>query len=494
MQSDISIYQLNIYNSNYHKGSFKHMALLIKKENNWLQLEKDILRAVKHKMAFDTKTTTKQIKIDNIVAKVKNSYKESTYNFSNAKSFTLNQNGKKRLVKQYVDLYSNESILCLCLKLILDRTFKVKYPNRNKCIKDLFETLALIKHMSDFTIIKYDFKDYFNTLSAAYIYEKFIKHKLKNRFEINLFDNFTKNTKYTYAGLNTSNIMAEIAAIYFDNLIRKALIKKGVLFFERYIDDSILVLNMHVEQTLINRILYDALQNTFYDKTINTETICKTGFNPKKFIYISKRTLTVNPAQLDYLGYEFFLSIAQTKVEIEYGITKAKRDKYNNHIDKLISCYNDPTNPDYKNIELLRQRIALFTSREVYISKKYGLNIWKVKGFISNYGELRFLLDSKLLHNDTKKFLKSMVYEAFKRANIQLPYFLSGSKSQPGYNLFYNMKVNRTYIFVKNIGYDYKALVNLCSKIGISSFDKNGNSCGYGTLVRKYLIETKVGY
>jgi len=49
-------------------------------------------------------------------------------------------------------------------------------------------------------------------------------------------------------------------------------------------------------------------------------------------------------------------------------------------------------------------------------------------------------------------------------------------------------------LLVADIGYDYQALIKLCNKIGINGIDKNGAKRGYGTLVREYLIKTKVGY
>ena len=63
-----------------------------------------------------------------------------------------------------------------------------------------------------------------------------------------------------------------------------------------------------------------------------------------------------------------------------------------------------------------------------------------------------------------------------------------------GYNLFENMKRNKTILLVDNIGYDYSSLKNLCKQIDISDTDACGKKRGYGTLVRDYLIKVKVGY
>lgn len=459
-----------------------------------MQFERDIERAVRHQVAIDTQTTKSPEEIRLIVETVKNSLQNSDYDFSKSDPIVLTQNGKKRFVKSYPDLYSSESILCQYVKQILDRTFKVKYPNRNRTVKSLFGILPAVKQMSDFTIVKFDFKDYFNSVSTIYLFEKYLKNKLLNRFEADLVKNFAYKTRYTYAGFNTSNVMAEIIARHFDDAVRQSLASKGILFFERYIDDSVLILNEHMEVNEIEDILQTALVTIFHDEDIKVVAKCKTKFNNSKFRYISRRTLSAVPKSLDYLGYEFWFSLNSGIVNILYGITQDKRDKYNRRIDKLIACYADQEHSDYGNLDLLRHRIAAFSSREVYLNKRFHSNVWKVKGFISNYGELRYLLETDLIHADTETFLKNMITDAFSRAAIAEPYFLKGAQGMAGYNLFENMKVNKTILLVDHIGYDYNSLVRICSQIGIYAYDIHGKRRGYGTLVRDYLINVKVGY
>lgn len=458
-----------------------------------MQIEKEIERAVRRQAALDHEETKTNAELNNIIENIKKSFAEKTYNFGNFSTIILNQSGKKRLAKVYSEPYSPENILCQCVKQILDRAFKVKYPNRNKSIKALFGILSAIKNMSDFTIVKFDFKDYFNSVSTEYVFEKFLQLKLLDRIESDFIKIFTSNTKYTYAGLCTSNIIAEIVAKSFDDEVRQVFISKGILFFERYIDDCILILNNPIEQNEIKDILEKILTKIFHDKEINTTKKCKTRFNNSKFQYVSKRTIGNITTSIDYLGYEFFFTAKNDKINIEYGITMAKQDKYNRRIDELLMCYTNNKHADFENLELLRHRILAFTTRTVYVTKRFRSNLWKVKGFISNYGELRYILESDLIHCDTNLFLKNMVQDAFKRANTHVPYFLTGNQDN-GYSLFYNMKVNKTLLFINHIGYDYKSLAQLCSKIGLSSTTSTGKRRGYGNLVRDYLIKTKVGY
>ena len=198
------------------------------------------------------------------------------------------------------------------------------------------------------------------------------------------------------------------------------------------------------------------------------------------------------PINIDFLGYEFTFSLNQDKIDLKYGITEEKRKKYTKRLGNLIKCYSDSDSADYQNMELLRHRILAFSSRTVYLNRYFNSNIWKVKGFISNYGELRYFLETGLIQNDTEDFLKNIIKDVFFKAHLNA-YFLIGMQEKR-YNIFENIKMNRTILLVENIGYDYNSLVKLCNKIGIKNYDSNGKKRGYGTLVRDYLIKIKVGY
>ena len=459
-----------------------------------MQFDNEIARAVRHQAAIDRETSKTKEEINDVVLVIKTAARDAQYDFSISEPIVLNQNGKKRFVKQFKDFYSAESVLCQCIKQILDRAFKVKYPNRNKSVRMLFGVLTAIKQMSDFTIVKFDFKDYFNSVSAVYVFEKFIKDKLSDRFEINLINEFAKKTKYAYAGFCTSNVIAEIIAKYFDEAVKMAFIDKGILFFERYIDDAVIIFNEYVEDIECRDILQKALESVFKDKTLDVQLKCKTRFNNSKFSYISRRNMGISTVSFDYLGYKFWLSAQDKKTDIKYGITQSKQDKYNKRVDELISYYTNSNHQDYNNLELLRHRIAAFTSRTVYRSRRFYSDVWKARGFITNYGELRYLLGTSHIDSGTEDFLRNMINEAFNRASIAVPYFLIGAHPKSGYNLFENMKVNKTLLLVEHIGYDYPSFARLCAQVNISNTDKNGRKRGYGTLVREYLIKTRVGY
>lgn len=460
-----------------------------------MQLEKEVAKAIRHISAIDTQHTLNNDEQSRLAGKVMDDVKNSSYHFENTDIIILQQGSKKRLVKQYIEKNSSENILCLCIKQVLDKDFRVEYPNRNKISRSLFSILPAAIQMTDYTIVRFDFRDYFNSVSAEYAYCKCIENKISDRLMRDLLNEYCKKTEYTYAGLPTSNAIAEIIASEFDAALKQSFAQFGIIFYSRYIDDSVLVLNRYVDKITVNSMLDSILDKIYHDETVRVSRRCKTRYNQKKYSYISKRTLTANPTSFDYLGYEFFLKLASNgKTEIQYGITQEKRIKYQERLGKIIKKYTDRSCTDYQNTELLRHRVLAFSSREVYMGIKYQANIWKSKGFISNYGELRYLLGTPLLHADTDAYLKSIVKDAFAQAGIK-PYFICGvEKEDSGYNLYHNMKVNKTILLVEGIGYDYKSLVELCSQIGISDIDSGGKRRTYSSLVREYLIRVKVGY
>lgn len=460
-----------------------------------MQLEKEVARAIRHISATDAQSALNNDEQARLAVKVMDDVKNASCHFENADIIILQQGSKKRLVKRYIDRYSSENVLCQSIKQVLDKDFRVKYPNRNKISRALFSILPATIQMADYTIVRFDFKDYFNSVSAEYAYCKYIQNKISDRLTRDLLGDYCKKTGYTYAGLPTSNAIAEIVASEFDATLKQLFAPLGIIFYSRYIDDSVLVLNRHVDEDIVITMLDNILDKTYHDETANVSRRCKTRYNRNKYSYISKRKLTANPSSFDYLGYEFWLKLTpKGKTEIQYGITQEKRIKYRDRLETIIKLYTDPRSADYQNTELLRHRVLAFTSREVYMGVRHQANIWKSKGFISNYGELRYLLGTELLHPDTVLFLKNIVKDAFTQAAIK-PYFtFDAEKVDSGYNLYHNMKDNRTILLVDGIGYDYKSLVKLCSQIGISDVDAGGKRRTYSSLVREYLIRVKVGY
>lgn len=430
------------------------------------------------------------VEINNIIHQTIGAFELKTYDFSNYKSLSLKQGSKKRKVKQY-DEWSPEQFLCIYLKRCLDRSFKVTYPNRNNYMQLLFGTISAVQNMKDFTIVKFDFEDFFNSISSEYIFLKYIKSSKLERFQKDLFEDFVTKCVFCYAGINTSNVMAEIVAKTFDDLIANVFFNKGLIFYRRYVDDGILVFNRFISENECLKDIDEAIIKVFYDAGYAPAHPCITKLNKTagKFNYISKRLLNENINtfyNFNFLGYKFELcSDNKLKTKIQFGLTDSKIQKYKKKIIEIVEDYKQD-----HNIELLRHKLRAFSSRTVYRRKKYLTKIWKVKGFIFNYNELRYHLNQ--LDTNTEIFLKDGIKDVFLNIGIPQPYFLGGKQEESPYSMYNNLGKNRTLLFEENkkIGIGKETLIAMCNQIGITA---TGNK-RYDTLLREYLIKIKVGH
>ncbi|WP_461811435.1 reverse transcriptase domain-containing protein [Faecalimonas sp.] len=428
--------------------------------------------------------------INTIVDVAFTTYQCKTYDFSKYDSICLNQAGKLRKVKMYQP-FSPEELLCIYLKRLLDRKFHISYPNRNAYMRSLFNTTCALKDMSDYTIFKFDFEDFFNSISSVYVYKKYMQNKSFERYQSELLENFVISSQYAYAGLNTSNIICEIVAKQFDQLLSQRLSQYGVILYRRYIDDGIIIFNSFVDKVECMDIINDVIKEIFFDSNYTDALPCKTCLNVTKTKYIARRLLTAGgkPQEFDFLGYQFELTLKQTdkteKTVFQYGITQQKIEKYSRRINSIVKDY---ATSQEKDMQLMRHQIKAFTHRTVYRVNRYKNVIWKSKGFISNYCELRYRMDE--LTPATKKFLKTAVFKAFSNNGIKLPYFLRCSQDESIYSLYNNMKNYRTLLFVESIGIGYSTLEKMCGQVGISTNPIKD----YDGLVRDYLITVKIGH
>lgn len=75
-----------------------------------MQIQMDVERAVRHIAAsnYDIKKTDQEI-LD-IIKLVNTALSANAYNFDDLSTIVLNQNGKKRIIKKYDDIFSVENV------------------------------------------------------------------------------------------------------------------------------------------------------------------------------------------------------------------------------------------------------------------------------------------------------------------------------------------------------------------------------------------------
>lgn len=113
---------------------------------------------------------------------------------------------------------------------------------------------------------------------------------------------------------------------------------------------------------------------------------------------------------------------------------------------------------------------------------------WLTKGVIANYNELRNY--TEYLHSDTEEFLKNLYYVLLRKYQLKRPYFIPKRRDEQSmYNLFSNMKRNRTLLFEQSIGIPQEVLLDWMLRID-PSYSSQGKD--YYRIVVEYLERIKI--
>lgn len=402
--------------------------------------------------------TLTEDEIDDWCEECRYAIQTETYDFSSFSREVYSQSGKKRVIYSFPKL-SVENMLSHYLKQQLDRAFHIKYASRSKIINLLFNTLVATKNMNDFVIVRADFKSFFDSVKSEYVYEKYILPSIIKREDKQLLEKYVENFKYCYAGLCLSNGMTEIVCKDFDIVLKARLSEYGVFFYERYVDDMLIMFNNYISENRIKNIIRETIIEVFGSCPVRLSS------SPGKFSYISRRNLV--PSQnFNFLGYEFFIlktvnGRRDEIIDFEYGIAEKKRTKYSNMIERAFINYKLTGND-----EVFRQQLKIFSSRVVIARQILGSNFdWLTKGVIANYNELQNVCH--YLNVDTKTFLSDLFYQLLRKYDIKRPYFLPKrtSNEESIYNLYSNMKRNRSLLFEESIGVPKEVVLEWIHKI-----------------------------
>ena len=426
--------------------------------------------------------TLTEDEIDDWCEECRYAIQTETYDFSSFSREVYSQSGKKRVIYSFPKL-SVENMLSHYLKQQLDRAFHIKYASRSKIINLLFNTLVATKNMNDFVIVRADFKSFFDSVKSEYVYEKYILPSIIKREDKQLLEKYVENFKYCYAGLCLSNGMTEIVCKDFDIVLKARLSEYGVFFYERYVDDMLIMFNNYISENRIKNIIRETIIEVFGSCPVRLSS------SPGKFSYISRRNL-VSSQNFNFLGYEFFIlktvnGRRDEIIDFEYGIAEKKRTKYSNMIERAFINYKLTGND-----EVFRQQLKIFSSRVVIARQILGSNFdWLTKGVIANYNELQNVCH--YLNVDTKTFLSDLFYQLLRKYDIKRPYFLPKrtSNEESIYNLYSNMKRNRSLLFEESIGVPKEVVLEWLHKIDpfYSAYGKD-----YYRIVVEYLEMIKI--
>ena len=404
-------------------------------------------------------------------------YNTKSFNFSDKISYKIYTTNKKRKLA-IIEEGCVEYFIIKALNQIVKNKVKPSFKGRNKIILELFDNLKLIYKFKDFTIIRFDFKNYFDSISSEYVLKKSLIEYNFSKNELDLLKQYIMSMPYCKAGIPLSNIFAEEMGRLFDEKIK--MITPNIVYYNRYVDDGILILNEVLDEQKIKNLLKKAVDDVFFDKNIKTIYRNKTKiYINKKYQYIIYNNI---PTQFDFLGYKIIFCKSKNDIKIELGISDKKQVKYYNKAKHIIL-------KNYKNEKKLRIILKCLSRRCVYtVSKNNDVNKWISKGITYNYKELFYFGNVEL---STKKFLSELYINIFKELSFKLPNFLKSSSSALGYNLYENIQKNKSIIFDEKIGVGIEDLRNW---VKIVNPNYNVDNKKYFELVKEFLIKCNIGY
>lgn len=267
---------------------------------------------------------------------------------------------------------SDEFIAIKKLNFVIKRLYKISYSNRNQILN---QAISLLDDGSNYSIIRADIKDFFETIPRKKIVQKLKSDSLLGSLMINKLNQLEESLKVLSCdslprGISLSSTLSELYLRDFDQLMKN---HDNVHYYARYVDDIIII----------------CLDDLGSIESLLQESLSKLGLslNDK---YKSIKSTQIHD-DFDYLGVNFQFSSKATS----YSFSDAKIKKIKTKIIKAIIDYRNN-----RNDLLLIDRIAFLTCNYKLYTKTQSNNL-KAGIYYSN----QHINDFKKL-NEVNDFLR----------------------------------------------------------------------------------------
>ena len=287
-------------------------------------------------------------------------------------SFRENELGKKP-VYQHSSL--SEALLTRHVSESIRRITNVRQSDRQSIIKSL---MALAAEGVAFKVFKMDIKSFYESVDTTEIVRTLKADGIFSRQSIYILESFFDNCEGQNIpglprGIGLSATLAEYAMRSFDSIMSAY---PGVRFYNRYVDDAIMVVSDDVDlgalRTLATTSLPSGLQ-------INRK-------KTKDYIFLpySKNGSGSVEQTVSFLGYDLKIGeVVRTEKRLSRSviadISSSKVSNIKRRLTKAILAYNN----DHSFLDLIR-RVKLLTSNHGFIDSASGQQ--RFSGLRYNYG------------------------------------------------------------------------------------------------------------
>lgn len=400
-------------------------------------------------------------------AKEESEIKNSLYNKVITTPYvTKNINSRVVIDKSKINI--EEQITLDYYKLLLNRYCNLRFPNRSYIMAEIMNIVPDLHRYHAYTIYKFDFKDFFNTISSKKSFAYICDELDLKTFEYEFLKKYTRVINELIPGIGLHNTLVEVVGRKFDLEIKKTF-QEGCLYYARYVDDCILILDEKIDREKIEKVILRLMKQCFGNKS---------KINYDKTDYYNSSCTNI---KFDYLGYEFKTG-QLAKSEFKFGIAQSKLEKYINVIKDIVIEYKVT-----KDIEVLSYKLELLFKRVVYYGVRKNSNKyrWQVRGISDSYKELkRFMKNSKdfkRITRGTENFFTREVERVFRINRVAMP---AKIKNQLKNNKFTSCFLNnKTLLLHQKIGLTHNKL-----KQKLRTFDNsNLENDSYNELANKLL-------
>ena len=362
-----------------------------------------------------------------------------------------NIKGRWVVVKEY---FKKSDIMVLdYYQYLLRERFDIKFPNRDMIINELLDIMPYLFKYKKATIFKFDFKDFFRSIDILKMLKLLEKESTLSFKEYKFIYNTYIQLSNISPGLGINNMLIEILGREFDEKV-ESLYRNNLIYYGRYVDDGILILDSSVTEYSIRNNLMKVMKEVFGEKTT---------FNEEKVCFISLPSKLDFNEVINFLGYSFSYDYKapspryqKGKQNFTFGIATTKLEKEMEKIYRIIDEYQST----HKQ-KLLENRLDIYFKRVTFYDQND--RCWKSIGFSRNYEHIKKMIEfdkerskykfSLYLNQETKEFLELKFLE---QQFPNLPNQLLGQiKNQKFLSSLFN---NKAVILNPKIGLNYARL------------------------------------
>lgn len=373
------------------------------------KLKKIAKRIYNNKKKLSNETYERRLKATNEEIK-KSSEERNTSIWKEMESLSQTVNQKSFLIQVskigigatplYTVDKNKENIFTLkVINSYLSKSFSVKQKNRDEIVPQIS---SLINDKMAKYVVKGDVKKFFESINqeklTSALYKDARLNAITRKIIKSLLDGYNKSSgdnKGIPRGVSISSYLAEIYLKQFDDFMKKI---PNTVFYERYVDDFILILTP--TEKINESEIISSIKNELgkLDLSLNED---KTKIHD---------LFHGNNKSFDYLGYDFKISGGK----LDITISKKREQKYIDRIQKSFNHYKKSTSKSKSTTDLLIKRIKFITSNT-------RLSNNKSNAFIGVYYSNKFITD----HDCFKRIQKTLESEISSIPNTRIKNSLS---------------------------------------------------------------------